>query len=111
MWRGFDFEIIGNGDKITAQVPEAGSKISSESGLLILYTGNEVPSDSVEVPDLMGMSAYNSNTTAVAAGLNVTFTGYTNGTATVINQSLTPGSWVPRGTIIEIELRYLDGVD
>ena len=59
----------------------------------------------------MGMSAYNANTTAVSAGLNVIFTGYTNGTATVIGQSLPAGSWVPRASIIEIELRYLDGVD
>jgi len=110
-WRGFDFEIIGDGDRVTAQVPPAGSKISSDTGLLILYTGDEVPADSVQVPDLVGMSAYNANTTAVSAGLNVIFTGYTNGTATVIGQSLPGGSWVPRGTIIEIELRYLDGVD
>lgn len=110
-WRGFQYEIIGEGDTVTAQVPEAGSKISSDTGLLILYTGDETPSDSVEVPDLMEMSAYNANNVAVSAGLNVIFTGYTNGTATVISQSLPAGSWVPRGSIIEIELRYLDGVD
>lgn len=110
-WRGFEFEIVGEGDRVTAQVPSAGSKISSDTGLLILYTGEETPADSVQVPDLMGMSAYNANTTAVSAGLNVIFTGYTNGTATVIGQSLPAGSWVPRASIIEIELRYLDGVD
>ncbi len=110
-WRGFNYEIIGDGDVVTAQIPEAGSRISSDTGLLILYTGEETPSDSVEVPDLMGMSAYNANSVAVSSGLNVIFKGYTNGTATVIGQSLPAGSWVPRGSIIEIELRYLDGVD
>ena len=54
---------------------------------------------------------YEANTAAVSAGLNVIFTGYTNGTANVIDQSLPAGTWVPRGSIIEIELRYLDGVD
>ncbi|MBQ4354998.1 MAG: PASTA domain-containing protein [Clostridia bacterium] len=111
VWRGFKYEIIGDGDTVTAQIPPAGSKISSDTGVLILYTGEEKPSDSVQVPDLMGMSAYNANNAAVSAGLNVIFTGYTNGTATVISQTLQPGSWVPRGSIIEIELRYLDGVD
>lgn len=111
-WRGFSYEIIGDGDTVTAQIPEAGSKISSDTGLLILYTGEETPSDTVTVPDLMGMSAYNANNAAVALDLNVTFYGSTNGsTATVINQYPTAGTKVTRGTIIEIELRHLDGND
>lgn len=111
-WRGFSYEIIGDGDTVTAQIPEAGSKISSDTGLLILYTGEEPPANTVEVPDLMGMSAYNANNAAVSLDLNVTFYGSTNGsTATVINQYPAAGTKVPRGTIIEIELRHLDGTD
>ena len=74
-WRGFSYEIIGDGDTVTAQIPEAGSKISSDTGLLILYTGEETPANTVEVPDLMGMSAYNANNAAVSLDLNVTFYG------------------------------------
>lgn len=111
-WRGFSYEIIGDGDTVTAQIPEVGSKISSDTGLLILYTGEETPANTVEVPDLMGMSAYNANNAAVSLDLNVTFYGSTNGsTATVINQYPAAGTKVPRGTIIEIELRHLDGTD
>ena len=111
-WRGFSYEIIGDGSTVTAQIPEAGSKISSDTGLLILYTGEETPANTVEVPDLMGMSAYNANNAAVSLDLNVTFHGSTNGsTATVINQYPAAGTKVPRGTIIEIELRHLDGTD
>lgn len=111
-WRGFSYEIIGDGDTVTAQIPEAGSKISSDTGLLILYTGEETPANTVEVPDLMGMSAYNANNAAVSLDLNVTFYGSTNGsTATVINQYPAAGTKVPRGTIVEIELRHLDGTD
>ncbi len=111
-WRGFSYEIIGNGTTVTAQTPEAGAKISSDTGLLVLYTGDETPADTVEIPDLMGMSAYNANNTAVALDLNVTFYGSTNGsTATVINQYPAAGTKVPRGTIVEIELRHLDGTD
>lgn len=108
----FDYEIIGNGDVITAQIPEAGKTISSDTGLLILYTGEETPQATVQVPDLMGMNAYNANNTAISAGLNVTFTGSTNGTtATVIRQSPEAGTYVTRGTIVEIELRNMDGTD
>lgn len=111
-WRGFNYEIIGSGTTVTAQIPEAGSKISSDTGLLLLYTGDETPANTVEVPDLMGMSAYNANNAAVALDLNVTFYGSTNGsTATVINQSPAAGTRVTRGTIVEIELRHLDGTD
>lgn len=111
-WREFDYEIIGTGDVITAQIPEAGQAISSDTGLLLLYTGDETPAATVEVPDMMGMNAYNANNTAIAAGLNVTFTGSTNGTtATVISQSPEAGTYVTRGTVVEIELRHMDGTD
>ncbi len=111
-WRKFKYEIIGDGDIVTAQVPEVGAKISSDTGLLILYTGSAVPSDEVVVPDLMGMSAYNANNAAVSAGMNVNFTGSTNGTtATVVGQYPAAGTHVPRGTVIEIELRHTDVID
>ncbi|MBO4931913.1 MAG: PASTA domain-containing protein [Clostridia bacterium] len=111
-WREFDYEIIGTGDVITAQIPEAGMTISSDTGLLLLYTGDETPQATVQVPDMMGMNAYNANNTAISVGLNVTFTGSTNGTtATVIRQSPEAGSYVTRGTIVEIELRHMDGTD
>ncbi len=111
-WRDFDYEIIGTGDTVTAQIPEAGQSISSDTGLLLLYTGDETPQATVQVPDLMGMNAYNANNTAVGVGLNVTFTGSTNGTtATVINQSPAAGTYVTRGTVVQIELRHMDGTD
>ena len=109
---GFNEITYGSGTTVTAQLPEGGSRISSDTGLLILYTDGEVPQSSVEVPDLKGLSAYVANNIAVSNGLNVTLYGSTNGsTATVINQSLEPGTWVPEGTIIQIELRHLDGND
>ena len=111
-WRGFSYEIIGDGDIVTAQVPAAGSKISSDTGRLILYTGDEEPANEIEVMNFLNMSAYNANNAAVMSGLNVTFSGSLNGsTATVIGQSIEPGTMVPRGTVIVIELRHLDGLD
>ncbi len=111
-WRGFVYEIIGSGDTITAQVPQAGSMISSDTGILLLYTGEEEPANTITVPDVMGMTAYTANSALVNLGLNVTFSGSINGTsATVIGQNPAAGTVVSRGTIIEVELRYLDMTD
>ncbi len=111
-WRGFTYEIVGSGDTITAQIPTAGSMISSDSGILLLYTGEETPANTIQVPNVVGMSAYNANQTLVNLGLNVTFAGSLNGSsATVISQTPSAGTMVSRGTIIEVELRHLDMTD
>ena len=110
--RGVRYELIGTGETVNAQVPEPGSKIASGTGKLILYTGGELPEADVKVPDLVGMSAYDANLVAVGAGLNVLYSGSTNGYgATVISQSPAADTVVTRGTVVVIELRHMDGTD
>jgi len=111
-WRGFIYEILGNGDTITAQVPAAGSQIAKGEGRLVLYTGDQVPVENITVPDLTGMTAYNANQALINAGLNTSFVGSLNGsTATVISQSPAGGTSVSKGTVVEITLRHLDLTD
>ena len=111
-WRNFRYEIRGSGAYVTAQFPEAGSRISSDTGVLILYTDEDPDIEMVEVPNVIGLSAYNANSIATGAGFNVTFSGSTNGTtATVISQYPEAGTEAPRGTVMSIELRYMDGLD
>ena len=111
-WRGFAYEIIGSGSTVTAQVPQAGSMISSDTGILLLYTGDEKPANTITVPNVVGMSAYNANNTLVNLGLNVTFSGSVNGSsATVISQNPAANTVVSRGTIVEVTLRHLDMTD
>ncbi len=111
-WRGFTYEIVGTGDTVTAQIPQAGSMISGENGLLLLYTGNETPANTITIPNVVGMTAYNANQTLLNLGLNVSFSGSLNGTsATVIGQDPAAGTVVSRGTIIEVTLRHLDMTD
>ncbi|MBQ3859420.1 MAG: PASTA domain-containing protein [Clostridia bacterium] len=110
--RGVRYELVGTGETVNAQVPEPGSKIASGTGKLILYTGGELPEADVKVPDLVGMSAYDANLVAVGAGLNVLYSGSTNGYgATVISQSPAADTVVTRGTVVVIELRHMDGTD
>ena len=110
--KGVRYEIVGTGETVSAQVPEPGAKISSENGMLILYTGGERPEATVTVPDLKGMTAYDANRRALAEGLNISVSGSTNGTtATVISQSPAADTVVTRGTVVVIELRHMDGTD
>ena len=111
-WRGIQYTIVGDGDKITAQVPAAGSTIFKDTGKLILYTGEEVPKNTVKVPDLVGKTAEAANRLLVNAGLNVSITGATNGdTATVISQTPAAGETVPSATVVTIEVRHLGLTD
>ncbi len=112
-WRGLTCEIVGDGDTITHQVPAAGEIISQSKGRVILYTGAETPKATVAVPDLVGKTAEAANRTLLGAGLNVRFTG-SSGTDTgviVLRQSIEKDTMVAPGTVVEIELRYMDGTD
>ncbi len=111
-WRGIQYTIVGDGDRITAQIPAAGETIFKDTGKLILYTGEETPKNTVTVPDLVGKSAEAANRLLVNAGLNVSITGATNGdTATVISQSPAAGEVVPEATLVTIEVRHLGLTD
>ena len=65
------------------------------------------------MPDLVGKTAEAANRTLLGAGLNVRFTG-SSGTDTgviVLRQSIEKDTMVAPGTVVEIELRYMDGTD
>ena len=111
-WRGIQYTIVGDGDRVTAQVPAAGSTVFKDTGKLILYTGEEVPKNTVKVPDLVGKTAEAANRLLVNAGLNVSITGATNGdTATVISQYPAAGETVPSATVVTIDVRHLGLTD
>ncbi len=111
-WRGISYTVVGDGETVTAQVPAAGSTIFKDSGKLILYTGEEEPKNTVQVPDLVGKTAEAANRLLVNAGLNVSLTGATNGdTATVISQTPAAGTSVPSGTVVSLDLRHLGLTD
>ncbi len=110
--KGIGFEIIGDGDVVTAQVPAEGSVMNSENGNVILYCGDAEPTPYIEVPDLVGKGAEVANSMVIGSGLNIRFTGASSGsTATVVGQSPAAGTMALPGQVVEVELRYLDGTD
>jgi stage V sporulation protein D (sporulation-specific penicillin-binding protein) len=102
---GVSIRVVGKGDKITAQMPEAGTKMEA-GGVLVIYAGDAVQEDSVTVPNLAGKSAAAANQLLINAGLNVRITGtkhhLTGVGAKVISQSHAPGEKVAPGTVITL---------
>ena len=106
---------IGDGTKVTAQIPAGGSQLAKNTGRVIFYTGAETPTATVTVPDVMGKSATAANKMLIDAGLNVRIDGtqnYQSGSgAVVVAQSPAAYTAVAPGTIVTVEFRYLDGTD
>ena len=106
--KGLTYEIIGNGTSVVAQVPASGEKMSKDNGRVILYTESTTESATAIVPDVTGLTAEQANKKLTDAGLNVRLTGTNIGTGTVVYaQSLPMGTVTSKGTIIEIEMRYM----
>ncbi len=109
---GLSCEIVGDGGVITSQIPVAGSTMRKNNGRVILYCGGEGEKKFTTVPDLTSKTAEAANMLLINAGLNVKITGAANGSsATVINQKPAAGETVEAGSVVEIELRHMDGTD
>ena len=107
-----DFEIIGNGDTVVEQTPNA-TVIDASKTRLILYTSK--PEDTtVTVPNFVNMQAYEANILAGKLGLSAVFLSDYNlgaGTTIVISQSISPGTEVKKGSAIRLSTAYVDFED
>lgn len=114
---GLQYEVIGTGDTVTSQMPTSGTKITKTGGKIILYTGGESSSsNTVTVPNVVGMTVQNAIGTLQSRGINVLINGttnYTQGEGAVVTVQGTPsGTSVKYGSVISITCRYLsDGDD
>lgn len=106
---GLKATVVGNGEKVVLQVPEAGQTIPA-GGTVLLYT-EEDEVDMVTVPDLTGLSVTEVNARASRLGLNVQMTGLVGGSADAAvsnRQNYQEGAEVPKGTVIEVNFYYQD---
>lgn len=110
---GFSVKVIGKGDVVTEQLPRQGGKIPA-GGVVILYTDNVAPSESVTVPDVTNYSPAQANRVLVNAGLNVRMEGaYRESVdgSIAVKQSPEAGTAVKPGTVVEVEFRHMDSYD
>ena len=110
-----DCLVLGNGNKVVRQVPDSGSQIYTENGRVILYTESEADEAYVTVPPLIGKSAEEANAALSALGLNVLFRGAANNslaaTATVTEQSLSPGTRIKVGSVVTLTMLHTNDTD
>ena len=99
-----NYRIVGEGDAVTDQLPASGSMIPGES-TVVLYMGEEKPTDLVAVPDVTGMRLEDANAAITNAGLYIKLKGATTGGGSIVaaNQSVAAGEQVERGTVITVE--------
>jgi stage V sporulation protein D (sporulation-specific penicillin-binding protein) len=106
---GLKATIVGKGDTVVRQVPEAGQSIPA-GGTVLLYTEEDAVT-MVTVPSFAGRSVNEVNAIAAQLGLNVQMTGLVGGSsaAAVANgQSVAEGQKVPKGTVIKVNFVYTD---
>ena len=115
--QGLVIRVVGGGEQVTGQMPQAGAPIA-RGGTVVVYTDGEEPTQ-VTVPSVAGKPLSEANRILTDAGLNVKIVGYptdrtddlTARQAVVNRQSKEEGSSVPEGTVIEIGSVYQDATE
>ena len=103
---GFAVQVRGDGDIVTDQAPVGNLKIV-EGSTVILYAGEDKPTDMVTVPDMTGKSFRAAKQYFEAFGLFIKSAGVMpsdSKTIEVQRQSISPGETVNFGTVVEIGL-------
>ncbi|MDD5952522.1 MAG: penicillin-binding transpeptidase domain-containing protein [Oscillospiraceae bacterium] len=106
-----NYEVYGSGDTVLAQSPEPGVAIPS-GGTVVLFTDEESQKETVEVPDLVGLSYGEANDVAVSNGLQIKVTGVSasSGNAVSSAQSIAKGQKVKPGTVVTVNFITKDTV-
>ena len=88
------------------QTPAGGAIIPGKS-VVILYANESKPTDKCVVPQLVGKTPSDANTSATAAGLFIRFSGTTGSESSsirVLSQSIEAGTEVGAGTVVTVQL-------
>lgn len=108
---GLNVTVKGSGSKVIDQVPVFGETIP-QGGTVVLYTDEESTDQTVEVPNLLGLSLSAANQTAVDSGVQIRVTGaaLTSDNPVSNTQSIAEGTKVRPGTVITVNFVELDQV-
>ncbi len=102
---GFAFKAVGTGATVTDQTP-AGGAIVPNNATVILYLGEQKPSDLCVMPSVIGMTAAEANKAITNAGLIMKVAGATSSTSgnvRAISQSQGEGARLAAGTVVTVQ--------
>lgn len=107
--RGIRCRTVGSGNTVTGQLPQSGVTIPGSS-TVILYLGEEVPTEKITVPDVSGLSPSEAKNTLEEMGLFLRATGVTSDGSAMeaLSQSIASGTQVAPGTVVEV--RFVSSV-
>lgn len=96
-------KFIGTGDTVTGQIPQGGKAVPGNSEILI-YLGEPISTENVEVPDFTGMNRQQASTAAGELGLYILVAGNReiSTTVTVTAQDISPKTQVAVGSTIRL---------
>ena len=105
-------QVVGGGDTVLRQAPEAGKPIPKE-GIVVLYTEETAQETTATVPDFKGKTLAEANKLAADAGVNLQFSGMglESGEAKGGDQSVAAGTQVPLGTVVTVTFIYQDTIE
>ena len=101
---------VGTGETVTGTIPAQGEMLPGNSKV-ILYMGEPVPTDKVTVPDLSNLTLAQANAVLTNSGLYVQTKGSSLYYAVITDQDYEPGTEVPRGTTVTVELTDTTALD
>ena len=108
---GFQCRTVGTGSIVQDQVPSAGVSIPAGS-TVILYLGENAPTEQVAVPSLAGLSPTASKNKLEEMGLFLRATGvvdFSDPSVIGASQSIAEGTMVAPGTVVEV--RFVSDVE
>lgn len=98
---GFTTTILGDGDKVVSQIPSVSSTIP-KGGNIVLYTDSKSQSNTVTVPNLVGLSASEVNSIASQYNINVSLSGAASSGVVSSAQDIASGESVSPGTVVTV---------
>ncbi|MBQ3210330.1 MAG: PASTA domain-containing protein [Oscillospiraceae bacterium] len=99
------YRTIGSGSTVTDQLPAAGVTLAADTEVII-YLDAQPSQDKESVPDVSGMSYDQARDTLSYYGIYIKTTSPVTdaGRQSVISQSVSPGTYVSHGSVVEVAL-------
>ena len=101
---GLNARVIGDGDKITQQLP-GGSTVVASGSTILIYAGAEPSAEQEQMPDLTNLTYETARDRLAACGLYLRTNSSITSTSQIISgQSIAEGTLVEHGTVVEVTL-------